>query len=237
MEGLENEGETLKHLGLFFVFFLLLASPLFAGQMIEDFSELPVGKFPSNFKTHPFQKQKAMKVYKVAEEGGRHYLKAVDNIEAGVSIFRHDEWDMTKFPYVSWSWRAQALPVNGGTGDNACGIYFIFGGYSGNSIKYLWSTNIPLGKVETQKAGKFYTVALESGPEKLGKWQNEEVNLAEEYKKLFKTDTPLQPKGFAILTDGDDTHSLSACDYTDFKISESASTPPRGTAGKQKSKR
>lgn len=194
-------------------------------RVIEDFSESEVGKFPESFRTYPFQRGKAMRVYSIAANSENHYLKGYDDKDISVQTFKRFYWEANRWPYFSWRWQAEILPEgaaenNPATNDSACGIYVVFGGYTGKVIKYLWSTTLPVGTVVEKKPGKFYMIVLESGKKNLGHWQTTAVNVLEDYKRLFKADPEKEPSGFGILTDGNATHTPAACDYDDFRISE-----------------
>jgi hypothetical protein len=54
-----------------------------------------------------------------------------------------------------------------------------------------------------------------------GEWAEERVNVAEHYKKYFKTDELPKPEGIGLLTDGDDTGSRSRGDYARFRVCRS----------------
>lgn len=205
----------------FFASFALAA----ATRVIEDFSSTDTGRFPQNFKTYPLQRGKALKVYSVQEEGGRNrYLNGTERDDASVQVMKRFGWDRNQFPYASWKWRAKALPVggdenNGRPNDSACGIYIVFGGYTGKALKYVWSTTRPAGEVIEKKPGKFYILVKESGSKNLNQWRTVSVNVVEDFKKYFKADPTKDPNGFGILTDGNATHTPSSCDYDDFRIS------------------
>lgn len=194
-------------------------------RVIEDFDEEPQGRFPTSFKTYPFHRGKAMKTYVVREEQNNHYLHGSDVHEVGVPVFKNFDWDANRWPYFSWRWRAVELPRGGETNDAACGVYVVFGGYNGKSIKYIWSTTLLKDEVIENESGKFYTIVKESGSPKKGQWETLETNIQEDFKKLFREKLTQMPRGFAVLTDGDNTHSSSVCDYDDFKISEAKSLP------------
>ena len=196
-----------------------------ATRIIEDFNNEPVNKFPSDFRTYPFQRDKADQVYAVQSEDGNSYLKALDDKDFSVQILRRFAWESTRWSYFSWRWRAKILPKGAAendraTNDCACGIYVVFGGYDGNVIKYTWSSTLPTGTIVEKKPGQSYSVILESGPKNLGVWKIESVNVMDDYRRLFKTNPTKNPSGFGILTDGNATHTPSACDYDDFRISE-----------------
>jgi hypothetical protein len=214
---------------------LLIVSPLFADpytpkklpplRVIEDFSKEEPGKFPASFRTYPFQRGKAMQVYSVAADSENRYLKAFDDKGISVQAFRKFFWETQRWPHFSWKWRAVTLPKggderNGMPNDSACGIYVTFGGYTGKAIKYVWSTTLPAGTIVEKKPNKFYIIVKESGPAKVGSWQTVNVNVVEDHRKVFKAEPAKNPDGFGLLTDGNATHTTAACDYDNFKISE-----------------
>lgn len=193
--------------------------------VIENFSGAAVGSFPQNFKTYPLQRSKALQVYTVQAEGGRRFLHAEAkgaSQDIGVQIFRRFDWDIARWPKLSWQWRARELPVQkageGHRDDNACGVYMVFGGFGGKAIKYIWSSDLPVGRETASIPGRFYGIVARSGQAGLGTWQSMTVNVAEDYQRLFKKPLDYKPDGIGILTDGDGTHSPSVCDYTDFEL-------------------
>lgn len=194
-------------------------------RVVEEFSQYETGKFPKSFRTYPLQRGKAEQVYIVNDDGGNKILHALDDKDLSVQAFKRFLWDAKRWPNFSWRWRAITLPkggveTNGAPNDSACGIYVTFGGLTGNAIKYVWSSTLPAGTVVEKKPGKFYILVLDSGSDSVGSWVTKAVNIMEDYKRLFKAEPTGYPDGFGVLTDGNATHTPSACDYDDFKISE-----------------
>ncbi len=64
-------------------------------------------------------------------------------------------------------------------------------------------------------------MVLESGGP-LGAWQNEEIDLATEYRRHFENNDPKDDLpdfvGIGLMTDGDQTKSESAADYGTFTL-------------------
>ncbi len=218
-------------LWIVFSYALVGSLPLSASsdsRMVKDFSENPVGKFPSDFRTYPFQRGKAATVYSVRMEGDNLFLKAtVAGATQGtaVQVFKRFDWDLTQWPKLSWRWRADSLPSPPAGSrehfdDNACGVYVVFGGYGGKAIKYIWSTDLPAGTVKEDTPGKFFVVVAASGAKERGEWQTVAVNVVDEYRRLFKVAPSRNPSGIGLLTDGDGTHSPAICDYDDFRLSK-----------------
>lgn len=202
-----------------------VASPAHAVRNVEEFTQYEVDKFPKSFRTYPFQRGKADDVYIVKEDGGNKFLHASDDKDISVQVFKRFVWDTKAYPNFSWRWRAVTLPKgadenNGRPNDSVCGIYVTFGGYTGNAIKYVWSSTLPAGTVVEKKPGKFYIIVVDSGEGSAGSWQTRSVNVMEDYKRIFKADPKDTPDGFGLLTDGNATHTPAVCDYDDFRISE-----------------
>lgn len=192
---------------------------------IDNFTASAPGSFPKDWKTYPFQYGKARRVYKVEENSGTKFIRAEDSADISVPIFNDFDWDLEKFPYFKFKWRAQKLPagakeVGSATNDSACGVYVGFGGTSG--MKYVWSSTLPVGAYWEKNPGNFYIIVRGSGPENLGSWQSVTVDVPQDYKNYFHKDTVKTPSGIAVMTDGNAVHQPAACDYADFRIS---STP------------
>ena len=202
-----------------------LPAELLAQIVIDDFQASQTGRFPSKWRTWPFQRGKATQVYQIADDGGRHILKATEDKALSVQILRYFNWEVGDYPYLSWRWRAKTLPAGAAENDDnkndsACGVYAIVGGYNGNALKYVWSTTLPVGQTVTRREGKLKIKVADSGTGNLGKWRSHTVNVPADYKALFGVELKKKPSGIAILTDGNATNTAAACDYADFTISK-----------------
>jgi len=65
-------------------------------------------------------------------------------------------------------------------------------------------------------------IVVESGEALKGEWIHEKVNVLEDYKRLYnknKVDS-YYIEAFVIMTDSDNTNSLSAADYDDIFFSK-----------------
>jgi len=126
---------------------------------------------------------------------------------------------------VRWKWRAQVLPKQGnecapGFGDSAASVYVSWKrGLKWYSIKYAWSSVGTKGAVCDQKRNIFVvqdTVILESGgPTNV--WKDEEVDPTAEFRAHFEGDVP-EFVGVGLMSDGDQTNSISAADYKEFVL-------------------
>jgi len=183
------------------------------------------GRFPSIWRTWPFQRGKATQVYSVQEEGDLKFIHAKDAKDLSVQILRNFHWDIKDYPYLTWKWRARQLPAgaqesNDDKNDSACGVYVTIGiGPSAKALKYVWSTNLPVGDVVTRRDGKLKIKVTDTGSTNINKWQSHTVNVPQDYRALFGDELGRNPSGIAILTDGNATHTPAACDYAQFTVS------------------
>ncbi len=61
-------------------------------------------------------------------------------------------------------------------------------------------------------------LVLESGKAHLGEWVTEQVNLYEDYKRIYGGEPPEKTVGIALVTDSDVTHSFAEADYGDIQV-------------------
>ena len=129
---------------------------------------------------------------------------------------------------IRFRWRALVLPRGGnecvdGRGDSAANVYVTWKrGMRWYSVKLLWSTEADVGATCNGTRNPFVaqdSVILRSGGP-TGVWHEEEIDPDALYRAHFEggrrdAEVP-ELQGLGILTDGDQTHAVSAADYADF---------------------
>jgi hypothetical protein len=190
---------------------------------LDDLSTSKVGDFPKRWRTWPLQRSAAERVYSVAEDGGKRFIKAYDAEDASQQIFLNFSWALAERPVLSWRWRATTLPQGANessdaTNDSACGVYVAFGRTGGNAIKYVWSATLSPGTVVTRRGGKLKIKVLDAGSARVGAWVAHTANVLADYEQLFGAPPDRDPGGIGILTDGNAVHKPAGCDYADFAI-------------------
>jgi hypothetical protein len=188
--------------------------------VVDDFSKSPVGEFPAGWKA---RKDQAKEVYKVAEDGGKRFLRA-DAKDVGGQAGKPFDWDLKEYPVLAWSWRPQEFPKGADErtkkNDSALAVYAVFphSPVSVKSVKYMWSETVPKGTHIPQTGGNTQGVVLRTNGGVGGDWVDERVNVVQDYKRSFKTDEVPKPEGIAVLTDSDDTSSRARGDYARFRV-------------------
>lgn len=171
--------------------------------------------------------------YTLTEEDGNQYL-AAETTDSAIDAGRPAEVNLRVHNKLRWRWRAWSLPVGADEeisdkNDSGAAVRIVFhGGLRARMLKYVWSSTLPKG-TETESAGngKIKVIVLRSGSEDLGKWVWEEVNAYEDYKRLFGGE-PRPVRILGIITDANNTQTLSKADYDDFTFIKVPEPKPEG---------
>ena len=195
----------------------------FAGGL--DTKGIPVGW---NLEKEPGSDSKIS----LGQEKDGHFLRLL-SVGDAFGLKKEMSFDIRKYPYLSWKWKAIRLPKGGDirkreTDDQAGQIYVVFPKFpsmiNSRSMGYIWDTQTPVGLAGTSTAySKMKYVVLQSGPAKLNQWITETRNVYEDYKKFFEEDPPTV--GTVLLyINTQHTKSSAECAYADIFFS---SSPPK----------
>lgn len=198
-----------------------------ASILVDDFEDASVGGFPSAWKAWRGDDDLARNLYSIQEEDGNKFLKASDDGTSIIIRKQMDDWNPREFPILSWRWRANVLPEDGDErvgpkNDSAVAVYVVLDQNFfriPKTLKYVWSTTLPIGTRHRRDGiGRPNVIVLQSGPEKVGQWVSESVNVYEDFERTFGKRPPKSAIGIGVLTDGNATHTPSMGDYDDFFI-------------------
>jgi hypothetical protein len=190
---------------------------------IENFAASTVGQFPAGWRA---RKDAGKAVYRVQEEHGLRFLRALSN-GLGLQAARQHEWDLAQYPVLGWSWRPGQFPRGGderesATNDSALAVYMLvpYSRVAGpKAVKYIWSERVPVGTHLSSNMGLTQVLVLRSGANATNNgWVEERVSVLDDFRRLFgERETP-KPAGIAVLTDADDTRSRAGGDYANFRV-------------------
>ncbi len=212
---------------LLILFLILLPNGLSAEKlMIADFQKQPVNGFPMGWKVKWlfwYREPRGSEPYVIVKDRNNRYLKGNSKSNA-VTIGRGFNYELKKYHYLSWRWKVDEIPKNGAENnifrsDSAAGLYVIFSYFK--FIKYVWSSTLPVGTITTSPFSPgTKIIVVRSGHQDTGIWLQEKRNLVSDYTSVFgKAPVDVNPKGIAILTDSDATHSSAIASYDDIAVS------------------
>lgn len=165
--------------------------------------------------------------YKIVEDSGQKVLQATSNGAASGLIFER-EFDVVKYPIVSWRWKVENT-IEGGdvrekaTDDYAARIYVTFPHWfypKTTSLNYIWANRLPKGDFYPSRyTSNSMMIAVESGKGKVGEWVEIKRNLIEDYRRAFGEEPPQQAV-ISIMTDTDNTGSKARAWYDNIYLSK-----------------
>ncbi len=166
----------------------------------------------------------------IADKGfspGEKILRASTEGQAS-GLFKEVSIDLTKTPYLNWSWQVQNLlkghDERSKDGDDyPLRIYVVVSGgvffWNTKAINYVWSSNQPQGSEwPNAYTSNARMIAVRAGDEKLGQWLTERRNVREDLQRLFGDDIT-RIDVVAVMVDGDNTGQSATSFFGDIYFS------------------
>lgn len=221
---------------------LLWAQP---GTVLEvgKFSAGKPGQaLPDGWTPLTFRKIERHTRYELAKDAGSVVVRARSEASAS-GLTREIRIDAREYPILRWRWKVENLlqksDIRRKDGDDYPARLYVtfeydpekasfsrrakyrvgrllFGDIPIAALNYVWDTRAPAGLF----ADNAYTdlakmVVVQSGPQSVGAWVEEERNVYEDYRKAFGEEPPMV-KGVAIMTDTDNTKESATAYYGDI---------------------
>jgi hypothetical protein len=206
----------------------------------------PVGAegLPEGWKALEFPKIERHTLYTVETDGTNSFLKAESRNSAS-GLYKEVDIDLREFPILSWRWKVERIIEKGDArtkqgDDYAARIYvtfeydperapllerlkykvagLIYGKVPASAINYIWANRLGKGEhIPNAYTDRSIMVAVESGPEFVGRWVSEERNVYEDYRAFFGVEPP-GVSGIAVMTDTDNTKESAVAYYDDIVL-------------------
>jgi hypothetical protein len=202
----------------------------------EDFISL------DNWKLFNFPKIKKHSTYTIETNGKDHLLKAGSSGSASAIVYK-DPFNVYEHPRVKWRWMVGNIYKKGDArtkegDDYPMRVYIMFeydpeqagaferikytlarsiyGEYPPHSsLSYVWaSKDDPDTFLVSPYTDKAMMVLLEKGQQKAGTWQDEEINILDDYQRAFGVKPPARAR-IAVMNDSDNTGE-SAVSYMEY---------------------
>lgn len=222
---------------------LLLASPIITASETEslwreDFYDL------SHWNDQPFDKIEKHSTYSIERIDTGYGLKAGSNASAS-ALTADVSWDITQYPILAFRWKVSNIYEAGNASakegdDFPMRIYVAFTDTDPSffdrlvrsvleavygrpiphsALTYVWGNTVQSGTIITSPyTDMVKIIAVRSGPDAVGKWVEDSVNVLEDYREAFGH-TPPGPASIAIMNDSDNTgeRSNSWLDYLEIR--------------------
>jgi hypothetical protein len=203
----------------------------------EDFNSL------DNWRTVNVSNKPQHTKYMIEKNNDGSFLKAESN-RSVLALAYKEEFNVYTYPKVRWKWKVSniyqnANPETKDGDDYAIRVYVAFkydpkvsssigqrlkyglintmyGEYPPQAtLNYVWANSESQKTILTSPySDTIKLIALEKGSKKVGTWQEEEIDIIQDYRKAFGEDPP-KMAGIAVMNDSDNT-GQSSISYIDF---------------------
>lgn len=194
---------------------------------ITSFSGLPPGgAMPATWQRWNLSRFKPQSRYQLIEDDGATVVHARAQASAS-GIIHHLDVDPRERPLLSWRWKVMdLLPSTASTDDSPARIVVSFDGdhekldfsdrlfydqfrlFTGQqlpyaALMYVWGSHTPKdGIVPNPYTSRIKIIVVESGRDQLGRWLNEQRNVAADFRRAFGEE-PGRIISVGILTETD----------------------------------
>lgn len=201
---------------------MLLATATLAGAADE---KSMIGRFSaSDLKDWQTKSFKGETRYGFDDKSGQRALFA-DSQGAASGLYREIRVDLTRTPWLNWSWRVDKV-LNGidersKEGDDyPARVYVVVSGgaafWKTRSLVYVWSSNQPVGATWNNAfTDNARVMALRSGAKGAGRWVNEKRDIRADFRQLFGEDIAAID-AVALMTDTDNSGQSATAWYGDI---------------------
>jgi len=206
------------------ILLLVFAVPGVAAHAQES---VEVGRFSesdlSGWKVRSFKGETS---YTFDEVDGRRALRAESDGTAS-GLYRKMEVDLTRTPYLEWSWRVagvlKGVDERTKSGDDyPARVYVIVSGglafWRTQTLVYVWSSNQPKGSTwDNAFTDHAKVIAVESGADEANRWVQERRDVRADFLRLFGEDVD-GIDGVAIMTDTDNSGQSATAWYGEISF-------------------
>lgn len=162
--------------------------------------------------------------YSIIEQDNNYVLHArADSAASG--LFKEIKYDPKEWPILSWRWKVIQLPEKGDarfkeTDDYGARVYVVFPHFlkwKTKTISYIWARKLPKGEhiPNPWLPKNAVMLAVQSGPDSLGRWITEKRNVYQDFKRIFGSEPP-HVGAIAIMSDSDNTGGVAEAFYDDL---------------------
>jgi hypothetical protein len=166
--------------------------------------------------------------YGLVRLNGKTVLRASSEAAAS-GLYRELKVDLTRTPYLNWSWRVDrtlgALDERSRSGDDyPARIYVVVSGglafWKTRALNYVWSSSAQVGSQwpNAFAGANVVMLALRSGDREAGQWITEKRNVRDDWRRLFGAGVE-QLDAVALMTDTDNAGGSARAYYGDIFFS------------------
>lgn len=192
--------------------------------IVGAFSQEPVGdQVPTGWEVQSFRSIPKRTEYAFVENEGTVVLQAISEASSSGYTRRVEGLELRRTPLLRWRWRVdeavQNADITQENGD-ACSarVYVTFGRVllTTRALCYAWTSAPEAGSLVTSPiVDAVKNIVVQDSTAPLNQWLQEERNVFQDFRDAFG-ETPPDPSGVALLTDGFRTEERVVAYYGDI---------------------
>lgn len=205
--------------------------------VLESFETYDMGAAPQKWKRPhkksrsildlPAKFEKDQDFVEVIADGSNKVLRVFSQSDSEQIVLMNGDsynWDLPTHPKLAWKWKALQLPEGAREdkskrNDSGAALYVVFKekDWLGrpNTLKYVYSSSLPLEKVA--KHGALKVVVVSNMQSSMNEWISIERNVIADYRRLFGKN-PSNPLYIMIWSDSDNTKKTADVYFDDIEI-------------------
>jgi hypothetical protein len=197
--------------------------------VVMDFSSpITLDPVPEGWRHRRFLTRAPMDM-SFTEKNGRAAIRLATDNSASM-LFRHVEIELEQFPTLAWQWlieqgidsEADELTQEGD--DHPARLFISFRTAAGErrAMEIIWGNRLRAGQYKY--IGSFPHYVANGGPEHMGRWQNEEIDLLAIYREIWSDASPVTITDIGLFCDSDETNSSSIAYFASVSLKQSLET-------------
>lgn len=203
------------------------------------------GELPAGWEPFRITRLKKPTDYRLVRHDGKVVLEATADASASGLHF-HTRADPREHPWLAWKWKVpqangKADNTLAQAEDSPARVIVVFEGgrdrlppheqmnsdlakaMGGNelpyaTLMYIWENRLPEGAIiDHHFTSRVKMIVAASGRDHVGTWQEERVNLLEDYRRAFGEDPP-RVRAVGVMSDSDNTRARTVAWYGDIRF-------------------
>jgi hypothetical protein len=210
-------------------FFVMFTGTLFGTVLYAAGQRIAISHFENKDLSYWQEKKFAGKTdYTFVEDEKKGWVLKAYSHGTASGLVKNIQVDISKTPYLNWSWKVASLPEVGDektkNGDDyAARIYVIFKTgswfWDTKALNYVWSSKYKVGDTWPNAfTSNACMVVVQSGHDKVGKWIEEKHNVKDDIALCFGI-TVDSIEAVALMSDSDNSKTEDLAYYSDIYFS------------------
>ena len=212
-----------------FTLFTIVSGTLLSTELYASDVRIAMSQFNNQDLSSWEEKKFAGKTdYSFIEDESKGWVLKAYSKNSASGIVKKTQLDISKTPYLNWSWKVERLPEvtdeKTKKGDDyGARIYVIFKSgpwfWDTKALNYVWSSHYNVGDTWPNAfTSNACMIVVQSGTDKIGRWIEEKHNVKDDIASCFGITVDVI-EAVALMSDSDNSEKEALAYYSDIYFS------------------